>query len=778
MTNVAPSSTTPQACPTPPPPTTGGCPALPPLIASQPCNPEQSQREGYQTLGSSTHFQPSTAQSQREGYISPHSSNPSQLSSEATQSLGESYLASSPSPTPAQSQREGCSTTPSSNSLTPSNPDPRKQPLLEGHPDPLQPPIPPPQPNHHQLKLTCKAREKSSKLGEPHHPSSPKAGRCKKSPAKLKSLPLGFLTAPLLTKSKPAIHYHPLPSLKDPPFLLHDKLHGYLGASPIEGALLREETLTEIRESRSLRTRSPVQQGPAGPPSPRSPPRPPSPGPGGPSTSPRRSPARPPVQHREGKPEIIEDNEAAQKTKNNLPSSPASATCPPPPSSACERPPSPSTRSPGPASPSSRRGCSKQLPYNAFKNAAQLFRSYERSKDDINTKDEIGAAPTRGSLRTWACNKQNRRCDETGMSGGADTMMRQAGAGLSETNQQDRVKGGGICASTNTTTTTTMAIEAKTTTVDVTKQQEKLTIKQQIAKYNQLGMNSASERAEKSKITPKQQNQRHLGGRKSTTTTPKNQKQQTQQQRSKKVQELEAKQRDQANIMKMFEKMKEEKQQQRPAVKIIQQQTTASEEESEQQQKPVKASEPQQQTTAEDQQQTPTEATRSRKIISKEQQQVKTKNNKQPKQIDVMKTKPTKRKQQQQQEDDEMQKQQKITRYVNKQEDRYKETTTTKPETEQQQQTNNTSTEQQQQQQPRMKIKSKGIVISDLNKFLEQKKSERAARVKEPKIKAESAECHDRLRLSHMQSAHRPRPGEIRGPVEQLWEKTDAANGR
>ena len=124
-----------------------------------------------------------------------------------------------------------------------------------------------------------------------------------------------------------------------------------------------------------------------------------------------------------------------------------------------------------------------------------------------------------------------------------------------------------------------------------------------------------------------------------------------------------------------------------------------------------------------------------------------------------------------------MQKQQKITRYVRKQEDQNKETTTTKPETEQQQQTNNTSTEQQQQQ-PRMKIKSKGIVISDLNKFFEQKKSERAAWVKESKINAESAECHDRLRLSHMQSAHRPRPGEIRGPVEQLWEKTDAANGR
>ena len=74
-------------------------------------------------------------------------------------------------------------------------------------------------------------------------------------------------------------------------------------------------------------------------------------------------------------------------------------------------------------------------------------------------------------------------------------------------------------------------------------------------------------------------------------------------------------------------------------------------------------------------------------------------------------------------------------------------------------------------------VKSKGIVISDLNKFFEQKKSERAAWVKESKINAESAECHDRLKLSNMQSAHRPRPGKIRGPDEQLWEKTGAANG-
>ena len=146
-----------------------------------------------------------------------------------------------------------------------------------------------------------------------------------------------------------------------------------------------------------------------------------------------------------------------------------------------------------------------------------------------------------------------------------------------------------------------------------------------------------------------------------------------------------------------------------------------------------------------------------------------------------MKTKPTRRKQQQQQEDDEMQKQQKITKYMRKQENQQNETTTTNPGIEQQQQANDAETkqqqqQQQQQQQPRMTIKYKGIVISDLKRFLEQKKTERAARVKEVKINVESAECH-KLKFSNVQSAHRPRPGEISGPDKQLLEKTGAANG-
>ena len=120
--------------------------------------------------------------------------------------------------------------------------------------------------------------------------------------------------------------------------------------------------------------------------------------------------------------------------------------------------------------------------------------------------------------------------------------------------------------------------------------------------------------------------------------------------------------------------------------------------------------------------------------------------------------------------------QQKITRYVRKQENQQNETTTTEPGIEQQQQTNDAETKQQQQQPPRMTIKSKGIVISDLKRFLEQKKTERAARVKEVKINVESAECH-KLKFSNVQSAHRPRPGEISGPDKQLLEKTGAANG-
>ena len=159
---------------------------------------------------------------------------------------------------------------------------------------------------------------------------------------------------------------------------------------------------------------------------------------------------------------------------------------------------------------------------------------------------------------------------------------------------------------------------------------------------------------------------------------------------------------------------------------------------------------------------------------------MKTKNNKQTTQQGAMKTKPTKRKQQQQQhEDGEMQKQQKITRYVRKGEDQENEmkTTTTKPEMKQQQQTNDTGTKQQQQQPPRMTVKSKGIVISDLKGFLEKRKAERAARVNEVKNNVKSAECHDKLNLSDVQSALRPRPGEISGPDEQLLGKTGVSKG-
>ena len=109
--------------------------------------------------------------------------------------------------------------------------------------------------------------------------------------------------------------------------------------------------------------------------------------------------------------------------------------------------------------------------------------------------------------------------------------------------------------------------------------------------------------------------------RKSTTTTTNKQKQQTQQQRNKKTQEFEAKQPDQANIMKMFKKMEEAKQQHRPEVNVAQQQTTASGKECEQQRQPVrlKTSGPQQQTPTEEQQQNPTEATRSRKTTLEQQ---------------------------------------------------------------------------------------------------------------------------------------------------------------
>ena len=87
--------------------------------------------------------------------------------------------------------------------------------------------------------------------------------------ARIKSLPLGSLTGKkppppsrnisLLAKLKPAGHYESLPSLKTSPTLIHNKLHGYLGASPNEETLLREKIIASNMDSRSLRTTCPAR---------------------------------------------------------------------------------------------------------------------------------------------------------------------------------------------------------------------------------------------------------------------------------------------------------------------------------------------------------------------------------------------------------------------------------------------------------------------------------------------------------------------------------------
>ena len=278
----------------------------------------------------------------------------------------------------------------------------------------------------------------------------------------------------------------------------------------------------------------------------------------------------------------------------------------------------------------------------------------------------------------------------------------------------------------------------------------------------------------------KQQNQPELNERKPTAGTTSKQKQQEQQQRSKKVQEYDAKQRNQGRIMEMFKKIEAKQQESTPMGK-----TSAAQ---------------QQQTTTEDQQRNPTKETTNKKteLEQEEQQNVKTKNNKQPtttttQEAVKMRTKPMKRKQQQQQDDEEMQKQQKIIKYVRKQEQQREEqqnetrrteqeeqpggtTTTTELRKKQQQQPNCEETKQQQQP-PRMTVRSKGIVISDLKLFLEQKKVERAARVNEVKNKVQSAEYRTKLNLQNVQSALRPRPGEIRRPDDHAIGNTGAAEG-
>ena len=73
-------------------------------------------------------------------------------------------------------------------------------------------------------------------------------------------------------------------------------------------------------------------------------------------------------------------------------------------------------------------------------------------------------------------------------------------------------------------------------------------------------------------------------------------------------------------------------------------------------------------------------------------------------------------------------------------------------------------------------IKTKGIEISDMKKFLETKKLERAARVKEKGKKANSTESYDKLKLNTPdQTALRSRLMRISGQVEQVWEDSSVA---
>ena len=207
------------------------------------------------------------------------------------------------------------------------------------------------------------------------------------------------------------------------------------------------------------------------------------------------------------------------------------------------------------------------------------------------------------------------------MSGGTDLSMKQAEAVLSETDNKNWVDGGGNTASTKTMKTTKLATGARTKTKEEIKQLGNTTIRQQIAKYNQLSKNLAPEKAENSKHQTGelvQPNPQELKSRKSTTTTNNKQKQQTQQRGSKKTQELEAKQQNKGRLMEMFKKIE------------AKQQTTEAMKSCAEQQKRVNLEErrAQQQTPTEDQHQTPTEETTGGKTKQEKQQQVKTKNNK------------------------------------------------------------------------------------------------------------------------------------------------------
>ena len=81
------------------------------------------------------------------------------------------------------------------------------------------------------------------------------------------------------------------------------------------------------------------------------------------------------------------------------------------------------------------------------------------------------------------------------------------------------------------------------------------------------------------------------------------------------------------------------------------------------------------------------------------------------------------------------------------------------------------------QEEPKLALKVKGIVVTDLKEFLAQKRVERAARVSQSENNVNTAESHTQLGIQPMLRAHRPRLQGISRRDEHVGIETSAAKG-
>ena len=326
---------------------------------------------------------------------------------------------------------------------------------------------------------------------------------------------------------------------------------------------------------------------------------------------------------------------------------------------------------------------------------------------------------------------------------GAEDMRKQAKAELSATLTPTCEPSGGQGTSHNTIAAN---LAAPTRTTTTTKEATTTTIKQQIARFNELGK-PTSAKLEKNK------NQPQISLAKKTTTTPKGTRKKT---TNKQQQKQPGRGENDQTIMKMFRKIEEKQQKEENGPSEATTRSTENENTT---------------TTT-----TTNDATRNNKTrrspeetlrslgAAQQQQQL---NVKIQQQQQVKKPVNNKRKKQQ---DEENQQQHKITRYMKPDEQQQHEATTTTTERDNNQQQQQIVTKPN-----KLMVKVKGIEITDMKKFLENKRKARAAQLGKVQNNSNSAKVHTQQEIWKFERAQRT--DEMGGRVEQKAMGNSAANG-